>query len=316
MSISEFIERSKRHLLIRCKVITDPLLNLYNYSKALNRRATRKNRKTIAIIYIVPLTSNKFGKWKDGFTEGVNQIVAKEFDIIWINLALRKPNLNELNLYDFILVKSTFSWAPDKFIRSLKPNLITKIGLLISGVTPPPKEKKEVLKYDVLFYETYWYRNQIDYHPNIYHSFGIYTDFMQPDAGSQKDIDYLTIGCFRDYKRMDRLITFPGKKVAVGEVFNWNSAVIKELQAHNVEVLDFVPYDQLSKLINRSKNVYIPAKIDGGGERAVLEARSCNVNVIVEDDNPKLQELISSPIYDHNYYGSTVLKGIKSVFES
>jgi hypothetical protein len=48
--------------------------------------------------------------------------------------------------------------------------------------------------------------------------------------------------------------------------------------------------------------VYVPDDVFGGGERAVLEARSLGVQVAIEDDNPKLKELLTSPIYDHVYY--------------
>ena len=37
--------------------------------------------------------------------------------------------------------------------------------------------------------------------------------------------------------------------------------------------------------------MYIPSTVQGGGERAVLEAKACGVVVRVEEDNPKLKEL-------------------------
>lgn len=38
--------------------------------------------------------------------------------------------------------------------------------------------------------------------------------------------------------------------------------------------------------------MYVSDNVLGGGERAVLEARSLGVNVIIEDDNPKLKEVV------------------------
>ena len=69
----------------------------------------------------------------------------------------------------------------------------------------------------------------------------------------------------------------------------------------------------MNLIYNLSKNVYIPANIIGGGERAVLEARACNIPVEVEDDNPKLKELLYSPILDHHYYARQIEKGIHAV---
>jgi hypothetical protein len=63
-------------------------------------------------------------------------------------------------------------------------------------------------------------------------------------------------------------------------------------------------------IYQNSKNVYIPANINGGGERAVLEARSCGCNVEVENDNPKLKELVYSKIPSHIDYADNLLKGL------
>ena len=45
----------------------------------------------------------------------------------------------------------------------------------------------------------------------------------------------------------------------------------------------------------------MPDDVLGGGERAVLEARALGVRAVVEPDNPKLAELLGSPVYDHAY---------------
>jgi hypothetical protein len=59
-----------------------------------------------------------------------------------------------------------------------------------------------------------------------------------------------------------------------------------------------------------AKAVYVPDDVLGGGERAVLEARSLGVDVVIEEDNPKLAELLDSPIYDHAYYATQLSFGI------
>ena len=54
----------------------------------------------------------------------------------------------------------------------------------------------------------------------------------------------------------------------------------------------------------RRAQVYVPDDVLGGGERAVLEARALGVRAVVEPDNPKLAELLGSPVYDHAYYAA------------
>ena len=54
----------------------------------------------------------------------------------------------------------------------------------------------------------------------------------------------------------------------------------------------------------RRAQVYVPDDVFGGGERAVLEARALGVRAVVEPDNPKLAELLGSPVYDHAYYAA------------
>ena len=67
---------------------------------------------------------------------------------------------------------------------------------------------------------------------------------------------------------------------------------------------------KLMCLYNLASTVYIPADVMGGGERAVLEARACGRHVEVSEDNPKLQELLTCPIWDHHYYAYQLEKGI------
>ena len=59
--------------------------------------------------------------------------------------------------------------------------------------------------------------------------------------------------------------------------------------------------------------LYIPSTVNGGGERAVLEGRACGIKVTVERDNPKLQELTTSQLYDHVFYADRLAAAIASV---
>ena len=70
--------------------------------------------------------------------------------------------------------------------------------------------------------------------------------------------------------------------------------------------------ETLDKIYHAARCVYIPAEVGGGGERAILEARSCGISVEVENDNPKLKELLTCPIWDECYYAEQLRKGILS----
>lgn len=76
-------------------------------------------------------------------------------------------------------------------------------------------------------------------------------------------------------------------------------------------VSDMIEPEKLAELYRASKLAYIPAELHGGGERALLEARACGIPVQFESDNPKLEELSTSPIYDHHYYAQQLKKGIE-----
>ena len=165
----------------------------------------------------------------------------------------------------------------------------------------------------MLFYETEWYRkfSKLDRHKNIFHAFGVDTDIMK-NKNLEKEYDIISVGTFAKYKRYDKLEKIPGKKIAIGHFYGKNNnPIISSLKKNNVEVKDYVKYDKLCDFYNRSKLCYVPCRIDGGGERAVLEARACGIEVKIENDNNKLKELINSPIYDHIYYAKQIIKGIK-----
>ena len=60
------------------------------------------------------------------------------------------------------------------------------------------------------------------------------------------------------------------------------AALAAELRTAGVEVRSTVPYDEMVRLIHQARAVYVPCTIDGGGERAVLEARAAGVGVVIE----------------------------------
>lgn len=273
-----------------------------------------KNRpiKRIIILYHVPVESNKNQVWSDGFTKAIELLYESIEYFEWINIAEREPNREELEKFDLVLVKSNWNWIPDLFARKVMKGANVKRGLLISGVAPPPNPFVQLF-YDVVYYETFWYKKQLEWHPMAIHAFGIDKSKMYPENVVKK-YDLLSIGSFVAHKRLEKMIGKIGKRAVIGDdVFEASSEIKKSLQDDGVTTLGFQNQDVLRKVINESKKVYVPSIVKGGGERALLEARSCGVAVEIERDNPKLKELISSPIWNEEYYACQLLYGIEKL---
>ncbi|MCB9227869.1 MAG: hypothetical protein H6578_11975 [Chitinophagales bacterium] len=279
-----------------------------------------KKHLNILLLYSIPISSNKINNWVDGFTTAID-ILKSKYNIIFQNIQ-EKPlskNENDYKNIDLILVKANWNSFLENECYQKLGHIKIKKALLISG-SKFPKDEAHLLSYDLLFYETEWYKRYIVKHPNIIHAFGIDSSKMQVNESTKKTIDYLSVGSFKLYKRLYLILRFKGKKLIIGEIPK--KITKKNLQDYfiyytlkilGIKIIDFMDYKLLSNYYNAAKNVYIPAKINGGGERAVLEARACGANVIVEKDNPKLLSLINSPIYNHIYYAEQLEKGINSL---
>lgn len=236
------------------------------------------------------------------------ELLREDFSIFKSNLGIETPDPSE---YDIVLGWGVFDSEVEKYVLTSRAN---KKALCIGGVTRP---HKYIDQYDVLFYETEWYKPQIESHRNIVHAFGVNTNIMKPLHIQMKLWDYMTCGAFSIWKRQWLLANRPGNKIAIGDIqlnnLTESMQIVAKLLAHGVAVSNQVDEETLCKYYNLSDTVYIPAEVYGGGERAVLEARACGVNVEVEDDNPKLQELLDSPIYDHHYYYRKLKEGLLSI---
>lgn len=293
--------------------IKNYLRRKYQFYRYLKRVKTyeEKDINNIAIIFFIPKSNKfKYDNWDDGFTQAI-KLLSKSYNISWINLDNSKPTAEYLNGFDFLIIKSCWDWVVDKYVQSLKGLKIPK-GIAIS-CSKMPKNLTSLYYYDVLWYETSWY-GQLLKHPRKFQAFGINTNIFY-EQNLNKIYDVISIGALAKYKRHDYILNIKGdSKIVIGDIHTSEAKLIKEfLNKNNVKIIDFTNQKELSQLINKSKLVYIPAEINGGGERAVLEARACNVEVKVENDNPKLKELLESKIWNEKDYYNNLLKGIKSI---
>jgi glycosyltransferase involved in cell wall biosynthesis len=244
---------------------------------------------------------------QDGLWAAI-ELLRQDFVIYKVNVALDAPHETPA---DFILGWGAFNSKVDKMLQSVETDVPKGLCVGSSASDPIGMEK-----YAVLFCETEWFRAKVKDHPNTIHAFGINTDIYWKTLHTAKIWDWITVGAFSTWKRQNLLLKKPGVKMAIGEIQKDNYAeslkIISQLLTEGVAISDMVPSEVLSRIYNASRNVYIPAITQGGGERAVLEARACGIPVVVEGDNPKLMELLKSEVYDHHYYARQLKKGILS----
>jgi len=269
----------------------------------------------VLIVYHIPSTLRRSFEWSDGFAAGI-ELLAKQWDVAWYNVDVDDPaGVGRLQDYDFVLAKSNWGWVVDSFVRDELSGSPTRRGIAVSGSSMPPSGARMKF-YDAVFYETDWYRPFLSNHPLTVHAFGVNTDTMNPSVQQRKkEIDWLTVGAFRRHKRQWLILDRPGAKVAIGDISEGDPEILDTLRRGGVTILDYMGQEALAEMYGRAKGVYIPAELQGGGERAVLEARACGTNVIVESDNPKLTELVTmAEVPDHRYYANQLARGIEAAF--
>lgn len=262
------------------------------------------NKPTLLFVY----DHKKPEYWMDGLYAALN-LLESDFHLIKYNLGIVPE---DASMPDFILGWGAFGSRVDQWLQKRKQ----KKGLCIAGNAFPPTGADD---YNVLFYETKWYRPQINFHQNIVQAFGINSDiFFKPDMALPIVWDYIGVGAFAEWKRWGMMGEKKGTRLVIGEVQQENNAesmrIINNLISKGVMVSDMVhPFD-LAHYYQYSRTLYMPSNIYGGGERAVLEARACGLNVEIEEDNPKLKELIElEQIPTHHDYAEKLKKGILSV---
>lgn len=255
--------------------------------------------------------------WHDGLWAAI-ELLKQDFEIKYWNVRdnVQQPAFTP----DFILGWGAFNSGIDKYLSTYNDTSYrafdskhTPIGLCIGGNAFPPRGAEN---YDVLFYETNWYKNQIKDHKNIVHAFGVNTAIYRRRTIERRLYDWIGVGSFSLWKRWEYMTGKAGLKLVVGEYQKENrqesNQIVDYLVANGVMVSDMVAPEDLALMYNHAARCYIPADINGGGERAVLEARACGIKVEVEKDNLKLQELAVGPVWDEKYYYQQLKKGILS----
>ena len=273
------------------------------------------NTKRILFVYDYKFDS----LWRDGLWAAL-RILEKDFEIDRHNLHEENYELVfDYEKYDFVLGWGAYGSPVDKALASIKENKKAKhlpVGLCMAGnASPVPTANID----DVIFYETEWvkdnYLKPVD--GKMVHAFGVNTDIYNKWEEAPIIWDWLSVGSFSYWKRQKKMIPKPGTKFIVGEIQrdNWQESfdIISDLLLAGVGISDMLYPTKLRNIYNCAETIYIPADINGGGERCVLEARACGRPVDIERDNPKLEELVNGPIFDSYYYAGQLKNGIMSI---
>ena len=129
--------------------------------------------------------------------------------------------------------------------------------------------------------------------------------------------EYL-VGKFADVKGARALLSerYAGlRRVAVGdyeplEAYAEGPRIVADLRAGGVDVRSPMPHAALADLYRRTRVVVVPSQLQGGGERAVLEARRCGCEVHVFADNSKLAGLLKGPVPGAAEYATRLARGL------
>lgn len=268
------------------------------------------------VLFLYDLRPQQFESWTDGLREAL-YLLEKDVELTLINVH-DGFHIDMVNDYDMVIGWGTFMGRIADSLEQSKLVRNKKIGLCVGGSMVPPNNEH---LYDVVYYETEWYRKQyLRYYLQMggkaIHAFGVNGKvFFNDGKEHEKIFDYVACGSFALWKRHELIKDKPGLKFVFGEVQKENMqeslAIGFDLLTSHVGIMDMIPQEQLAKIYRCTDTVFIGNETHGGGERTVLEARACGAKVEVQEDNPKLLSMLDIPITDHVYYYHKLKEGIE-----
>lgn len=276
------------------------------------------SEKNILIIQSIAPWRRPFRE--DGFI-AATRLLSKEYTLIYYDTLSRTHTHNtdftkpchcafDLQSIDAVIYKS--NWVG---CMKYKPRELADVpkAIAISCPIPPPK-RIDLSQYDVLFYETEWYKQYIKSHPCAIHAFGVNTEMMKPpEEEVEKIYDTITPCKISKHKSLFHLASLPGKHLVIG--FPADQKVMQQLRKEGIVLKREVHPQELVKYYHQSGCCLLPYTVRQGGERAVLEARACGIPVVIDPKNEKLRELLEGPLYDHSYYARQLKKGIEYMLQ-
>jgi hypothetical protein len=247
-----------------------------------------------------------------------SSIFKKEFKIIDYSVI----NNYEFNKSDIYFLNCLASSDMAKFFLNLKTKEVIKKLVLHCSGNLDFVPIKTLNMFDLIFYETlYTYkRSYIKEHINNLRSFGINTEIFK-NKNLEKKYDYIWVGSINDYLKkfteITKLVDDKNSKILfVGDLYdNEDKEKISKLltDGYNIEIKPRCSLMELSYYYNISKCLLLTQPEYGGGERCLLEAKYCGLDIKILD-NEKLSELYQENIiFDIEYFSRQIDAGLDTI---
>ena len=206
------------------------------------------------------------------------------------------------------------------FIQLKKQQKINKLIIHNSGNVDFVKIET-LNQFDLIYYETlYTYRNShLRNHVNNLRAFGVNTDIFRCKNLTKK-YDYIWVGSINDHlKRFTKIseLAQKGSKILmIGNIYTPEDKFKLDnmiSQGFEISVKSRCNLDELSYYYNISKCLLLTQPLYGGGERSLLEAKYCGLEIKILD-NEKLSELHKEDKkFDIEYYTKQIDKGLDKI---
>lgn len=270
----------------------------------------------LLVVYEMPIQHEMF--WDDGLAAAL-RVLGKDWEVLYLNSAREgweKRWWDLQNKADFVL-----GWGgpSSKHFNKLYARAVAgRAGWCFGG----GDLNEEMLdKFPVVFVEVKEYLIK----PNFKLAFGTNTDLFR-NLNTPKIIDALYPAAFANWKEQIKFAEICRienlKGLCVGYIQQNNPdesfKIIDEVTKLGTSVMDWVHPSTLTWIYNMSKEVIVTANASGGSERAVLEAKACEVPVRLATSSPKLLELgkLSSQEVQENFNHHTYAKQLKEGIEA
>lgn len=244
------------------------------------------------INFICDLPVEHFAHWNDGLKAALDYLVEKyNWEVKIYNIPTSGASVPDDAEF------SLFWGALDKHHHRRK--FFKKQGLCFGG---GPTYHPNIRNFDIVFAESKIDLEEFEnLNVNTVQAFGTNTKLFREIPNQPKIFDFIYPTAFAKWKNHERFVEYvvkfsEGKSIkalAVGymQPDGWEKECYEICLENGISVLPWVPPSALPYLLSMSRNVLITADPNGGCQRTVLEAKACNVPVIIDSVSPKLKEL-------------------------
>lgn len=257
--------------------------------------------------------------WQDGLWAALQEL-EKDFEIKYLNV-WDNPKWEET--FDTYPADFTLGWGSptSPFFYKVYARL-SHAGWCVGGGNPADPHYEN---FGVVFVENKSYLLRSNYRL----AFGTNTDlFFKMEIPKMFDAIYpAAFAAWKHQEIFAKICQSENKRgLAVGYIQKNNLAeslgLISQCLAKGVAVLDWVPASSLVYLYNMAKEVLITADSSGGCERAILEAKACDLPVRVIGNSDKLHEwnkLTTEEVrtnWNHLEYARKLREGINEAIDN